>query len=162
MGTRVRRILVIGVGNPYRGDDAVGVVFARQFRRCARRCVTIIEQDGEPTSLMAAWEGYDAVIVADCAYAPATRRRVHRFEAHLAALPVGVFGISTHGFGVAEAVELARATNRLPSRLLVYGICGERFEHGEPLSPEAESAVEDAIAVAHEDVDTWCDETEDE
>ncbi len=49
---------------------------------------------------------------------------------------------STHGFGVAQAIELARALNQLPRRLRVYGIEGYRFEVGAPPLPEVMAAVE--------------------
>ena len=45
-----------------------------------------------------------------------------------------LFRTSTHLLGVAEAVELGRELDRLPQRLTVYGIEGERFDVGEGLS----------------------------
>ena len=50
---------------------------------------------------------------------------------------------STHAFGVADAVELARALGRLPGRLDVYAIEGASFTAGDSLSPEVERAVDD-------------------
>ena len=47
---------------------------------------------------------------------------------------------STHAFGVAEALELARALNRLPPCLLIYGIEGKNFAMGTGLSPEVRTA----------------------
>ena len=41
-----------------------------------------------------------------------------------------------------EAVELARELDRLPRRLVVYGIEGESFEAGEGLSPAVETTVD--------------------
>jgi hydrogenase maturation protease len=52
---------------------------------------------------------------------------------------------STHGSGVAEAIELARALDCLPSRLRIYGIEGKRFELGSAISPEVEPAVAEAV-----------------
>jgi hydrogenase maturation protease len=48
---------------------------------------------------------------------------------------------STHAFGVAEAVELARELGRLPGRLEVYAIEGADFSAGAELSAEVASAV---------------------
>ncbi len=59
---------------------------------------------------------------------------------------------STHGFGVAQAIELARALNQLPKHLRIYGIEGRQFEIGAPVSPEVLAAVEclaQKLAVTH-------------
>ena len=48
----------------------------------------------------------------------------------------------THAFGLAETIELARALDRLPARLLVYGIEGACFEAGDELSPPVRAAVD--------------------
>ena len=45
-------------------------------------------------------------------------------------IPAKFFNYSTHAFSVAEAVELARTLNQLPSHLIIYGIAGENFSVG--------------------------------
>jgi hydrogenase maturation protease len=49
---------------------------------------------------------------------------------------------STHDFGIAEAVELARILGRLPRHLVVYLVEGERFDIGARLSPAVNDAVD--------------------
>jgi len=46
---------------------------------------------------------------------------------------------------VAEAIELARVLGRLPARLQVYVIEGQRFEHGAKISPELHSGIEEVV-----------------
>ena len=75
------------------------------------------------------------------ASAPGT---VRRFDATITPLPISVNLASTHGMGAAEAIELARSLDRLPPRLLVYGIEGSTFHPGQPMS----QAVADAVEVA--------------
>ena len=58
-----------------------------------------------------------------------------------APLPQGAFGVSTHGFGLHEAIELARALGQLPSHCVVYAIEGASFETGAPQSPLVAGAV---------------------
>ena len=55
------------------------------------------------------------------------------------------FNFSTHGFGVAEAVELARSLNQLPPQLIIYGIEGKNFADGFGLSPEVEGAAAQVV-----------------
>jgi hydrogenase maturation protease len=79
---------------------------------------------------------------------------VHRFDARAEALPAGRFGGSTHAFGLAEAIELARALDELPQRLVIYAIEGKAFESGAALSPEAAAAVESLAVRVRADVES--------
>jgi hydrogenase maturation protease len=47
----------------------------------------------------------------------------------------------THGFGLAGAIELARALDRLPPRFVVVGIEAQGFDHGAPLSAPVLAAI---------------------
>ena len=73
---------------------------------------------------------------------------IHRLDALTERLPAELSRGSTHAFGLAEAVELARALERLPGRLLVFGIEGKRFDAGAGLSPEVEQAAVEACGRA--------------
>ena len=54
-------------------------------------------------------------------------------------------GASTHGLGLAEAIELGRALGRLPARLVVYAIEGQGYATGAPLSPPVARAAEEVV-----------------
>lgn len=136
--------LVIGVGNRYRGDDAVGIVVARRVRELAPEIPMQLEE-AEPVDLMDRWEGAERVVVVDAVVSDSAPGTVHRFEPVRTPLPAQLFRYSTHSFSVAEAVELARTLDRLPAELVLYGIEGERFTPGAELSP-AVSAVVDEVA----------------
>src|SRR5437899_1606818 len=46
------RVVVIGVGNPYRRDDGVGPAVVDRLRRSAPAGVRLEESDGEPSQLL--------------------------------------------------------------------------------------------------------------
>ena len=137
---RSRRI-VLGVGNPDRGDDAAGRKVARLLRWMMPHDVEVTEHDGEATDLLSRIEGAAAAFLVDACVSDSTAGAVHRFDVGSAPHPQRVFGVSTHGFGLAEAIELARALRCLPPRCIVYAITGETFETGAPLSPPVAAAV---------------------
>jgi hydrogenase maturation protease len=60
-------------------------------------------------------------------------------------------GLSTHGFGVAEAVELAGNLHELPGGLVVYGIQGMRFDHTPELSPGVDDACDALVSQVLDD-----------
>ncbi|MCG8423476.1 MAG: hydrogenase maturation protease [Proteobacteria bacterium] len=139
------RLAVIGVGNPHRSDDAVGLWAARALRR---RVVgtwpsgwRVLECSGEATALMDAWSGFDAAVIVDAVSAGASPGTLHRLDGVAESVPESFLRCSTHSFGVAEAIELARVLGELPGQLIVYGVEADTFDHGEGLSAAVESAV---------------------
>jgi hydrogenase maturation protease len=137
-------IRIIGCGNIDRGDDAAGVLVARRLHALGVETpgVEITEHSGESFSLMDCWTGVECVILVDATAPSGKPGQVRVWDAHTDRMLEALFPCSTHAFGVREAVELARTMNRLPPTLMVYGIEGEQFSMGAPLSPEVGRAVE--------------------
>ncbi len=135
-------ILVIGIGNPDRGDDAAGLAVARRVRQAAApRDVSVMELIGDELALLDAWTGAKNVYLVDAVCSGGTPGTVYRFDARLP-LTARFRHRGTHTFSLADVVELARALDRMPGRLIGYGIEGAQWELGTPLSPQAEAAVE--------------------
>lgn len=134
--------LVVGAGNDLRGDDAAGLQTARRVRSLAGPTIDVLEASGDLTDLAAQWAGRERVIVIDAARSGARCGSVHRLDGAIDPLGEAFPGASTHGFGLAGAVELARALGRLPPSLVIYGIEGRTFEAGAALSPEVARSVE--------------------
>jgi hydrogenase maturation protease len=132
---------VIGIGNPDRGDDAVGRLVVRNLQGRLPSGVEVVEAGGEATALLAHMDGAAEVYLVDACASGAEPGTVRRFDAAAAPLPQAAFGLSTHGFGPAEALELARALAQLPARCVVYAIEGAGFEAGAPLSGAVLAAV---------------------
>jgi len=144
-------ILFIGVGNPLRGDDAAGPLAVKLMRD--RNCagLRVIEHEGEGASLMDAWTGAQSVIIVDALAADLPPGTICRLDASEKPLPAELFPGSTHALGLREAVELSRALDRLPPRVIIYGIQAKSFETGAPLSAEVESAVRELVAQVTKD-----------
>jgi len=143
---------VIGVGNPWRCDDGAGLAVARLLAGTLPQGVDVLEREGEPASLIDAWEGAEKVWLADAISSGAATGTVRRLDATEQELPPELFRTSTHHLGLAEAVELARALGKLPRRLLVYGVEGASFEIGDELTPEVQSGSERAAEAISEEV----------
>ena len=143
-GEEKRLLSVIGIGNHFRRDDAAGLEVVRRLRLAHPPGVILIEQEGEPASLIEAWSTVDESLVVDAISSGAEPGRLHRFDVTDAPLPAEIFNASTHAMGLPEAVELARELGRLP-RLVVYGIEGESFEAGEGLSDPVQKTVEKLV-----------------
>ncbi len=145
-----QRVLVVGIGSPDRGDDAVGPSVARAVAARGLHGVEVVEHE-DPTALLDLWTGHDLVIVVDAVRSGSPAGTLHELEtgacADVTRLPPGDpprHG-GTHAVGVLTVVELARALGRLPPRLVVLGIEATGFEHGAPLSAPVSAAVPRAV-----------------
>lgn len=138
-------ILCIGVGNELRGDDVVGRLVVRLMRYQPLPDTVFIEATGEGAALMEMWAEMDTVFLIDAVSAGQPSGTIYRFLAHSQPLPSQFFSYSTHAFSVAEAVEMARVLGQLPSRLIIYGIEGERFAAGASISPSVEKAAHEVV-----------------
>lgn len=143
---------MIGVGNEHRGDDAVGLLVASRLKTWAPEFFTAIDWHGDGLGLVDAWTDADTVVIIDAALSNAEPGTIHRIDASKSELPKEVFQCSTHAFGVAEAVELARALGQLPRQVIVYGIEGERFEAGASLSPAVAHSAHEVEALVLKDM----------
>jgi hydrogenase maturation protease len=147
------RLAAIGIGNPLRGDDGAGIWAAWILRGANLPGLAVLESNGEGTALMEAWESFDTVILVDAMRSSAKIGTVRRFDAGVGPLPSNLFSLhSTHGFGIIAAVELARILNRLPPRLVIYGIEGKSFHNGCSLSPQVEAGGIEAVALIMKEV----------
>lgn len=135
------KILCIGIGNRYRGDDGAGVAVAQQLSARVDAGIECVESSGEAATLIELMQGRNCVLLFDAVCSGARPGTLHRFEAHREPLPAAFFNISTHGVSVAEAIELARALGQLPEQVIVYGIEGGRFESGMSMLPQVKQAV---------------------
>jgi hydrogenase maturation protease len=149
-------VRVIGIGNAYRRDDAVGLYVARQLKALDLRGVEVVEASGEGTGLIELWKGAETVILLDAVHSGAEPGTIHRLDAHGQPIPVGFFHYSTHAFGVAEAIELARALDQLPPRVVIYGIEGADFEAGEGLSPVVSAAAPQVVSLVGNALQAEC------
>ena len=139
-------LAVIGIGNRFRRDDAAGLEVARRVRHRVVDDVRIVELEGEPIDALDVWAAGDEVIVADAVAGSGAVGTVHLLDASEEPIPAPFRAKGTHTFSLADVVELARATERLPRSLLVYGIEGGDFSAGEGLTEPVSRAVEDSAA----------------
>jgi len=124
-----RSMLIIGLGNLDRGDDAAGILVAQ---RLAERGVGAVQHTGGTLNLLHLWDTAEEVILVDAVISGAAVGTVQSWDTCAQTLQNDAFQSSTHEFGLADTIELARAVNRLPKALTIYGIEAAKFVPGTP------------------------------
>ena len=125
-----KSFVVIGAGNLARGDDAIGRLVLRALAAKKTREIYPVEIEGEATQVVEALTGAGAAIVIDACRSGATAGTIHRFDVSRQPLPIALGSLSSHGFGLAAGIELARNLNLLPGRCVVFAIEIDDFAYG--------------------------------
>jgi hydrogenase maturation protease len=132
------RVRVIGVGSGF-GDDAAGLaVIDWLAERALPAGVSLARCERPLPDLLDACEDADAAVLVDalCGAGPAGSL-IELDEASIARERVG----SSHGFGSARALALARSLERAPARIAWLAIAIDRPRRGAGLSEPVRDAV---------------------
>jgi hydrogenase maturation protease len=139
-------VCVIGVGNPYRRDDAAGLAVARAVGTAAPPGVRVREHDGEPASLLDLWADAESAFVVDMVRSGAPSGTVHWIEICGGGdlRPPSRGRSSSHHFNLGDAVGLGRMLDRLPARLTLVGVEGADHRAGCGLTHDVALGVREA------------------
>ena len=139
----VNPIHIIGIGSPF-GDDQLGwqIVDALEHSSslpASWQSVSFIKADRPGINLLELMRDCDTVIIVDAMKSGAPAGTIRRFND--AEIEQNDIPLSSHGFGVAAALTLARALDQMPKTLVLYGIEADSTDH--PESRKIDSAIND-------------------
>lgn len=135
-------VIVVGIGNPYRGDDAAGwaVIDALEKRKAS---LHLCKQRGDVAELMDVFASHSHVYLVDACTGLDHSASWRRIEVHQELLTIANTQTSTHALSVAQAVALAKNLDILPQKLIVYAIVGHHFHMSSQLSPSVSKAIDE-------------------
>ncbi|BBM88251.1 hydrogenase maturation protease [Candidatus Uabimicrobium amorphum] len=146
-------MLIVGIGNSYRGDDGIGPWIVQQLHKIDLPAhIKVKELCGDGAELMEMWRGHSKVIVVDAVQADCDCGELFCIKAHEEQVPGDFFHYSTHAFSVAEAVELSKALQELPAEVNIYGIAGENFAMGGEISDAVRETANKVVELILEDI----------
>lgn len=143
------KLVVVGLGQKLRGDDAVGIELVRLWQtRHPQTCAAAMRVELSPLpglGLLDLLDGAEAAILVD-AIQGANPGMVHIVDRHQLA-SFGCDAASAHGWGAAETLELAAqvGAESLPRRVSFLLIEAATMELGAPLSQALRKALPIAV-----------------
>jgi hydrogenase maturation protease len=143
----VSRLLIVGCGNPAAGDDSAGLEIVRRLGELGD-CGCDLRTESTPSvELLDVFPLADVILFVDAVTSggvPGTLYLTALSSKELESRALG--SLSSHGWGLAEALKLVHALGRTIPRLFLLGIEAGKVAQGAPRSP----AVEQAIALVVE------------
>lgn len=142
-------IILIGIGQSLRGDDAAGLVAVQLWQdahpvTAQQIRVEIAENPG--VGLLNLLEGTEVAILVDAVQSGAPPGTLHCLtEKELATFLDGAD--SAHGWGIAETLALGRVIHpeRMPGQMVIIGIEIGQIEMGERLSPKVAAVLPETV-----------------
>jgi hydrogenase maturation protease len=139
---------IIGIGNDFRSDDAVGLLVARKLKELYPD-FDIIESDGNGVDLLSIFQEYDKVIIIDAAIAdnPEDVGQIKEIKVtpdfNFSDLKI----YSSHSFSLLEALKMGKQLSILPEELYLYLILSKNFSFGQEISEAVKKASEKILDI---------------
>lgn len=149
------RIVVLGLGNLMRTDDAVGMLAVEQLRGDERLPVSVSLVDGGTLGLdlMYPLDGATHLLALDAIDSGAEPGTLLRFAGEeIADLPISK---SVHLLGFSDLIGAMRLTGSAPTEIVVLGVQPEKIAWGTQLTPTVEAALPGLVESAIEQVERW-------
>ncbi|MGD8979644.1 MAG: hydrogenase maturation protease [candidate division WOR-3 bacterium] len=149
----MKRILVYGIGNPYRCDDAVGIKVAEQLsKKLKHNNIEIKWGTIDGVAILDEIVGYDQVIFIDsvktgkvdpgtiCKIDPLSFSNAHSF--------------SSHGINFVAALEFGKRFNlKMPEKTDIYAIeIEDNDTFSEECTPKVSAAISELVAAITEEL----------
>jgi len=135
-------VLVLGLGNPLRGDDGVGPRMVEELtRRGLPEGVTALDGETGGLDLLQVLERWKRVVVIDAADVGREPGQFVRFTPDQVWLARAADRFSLHHAGLSEVLALANALGRVLPEMVIFGVQPAEVGWGEGLSPLVEAVL---------------------
>ena len=142
-----RATLVIGLGNPLRGDDGVGVRVVQTLAEYPLpEDVELLDGGTQGLGLVNVLEGRQRVIFVDAADVGKSPGQFVRFSLPEARLVGADEQLSIHAAGLRETLLLAQTLDLLPPEVIIYGVQPQHLDWDSGLSSSVEAALPGLIS----------------
>ena len=127
------QILVVGVGNPYRHDDGIGIEIIKILKTENNPNLVILDGGTDGLSLFDQLFLYERAIIIDAVFMGEISGTVKLFSPKEARSQINSDALSTHGFGLAELLKLVEEF-AIKTEIKIIGVQPENTDFGEGLS----------------------------
>jgi hydrogenase maturation protease len=149
-------VLVLGIGNPLRGDDGIGPRVVEELaQRGLPEGVTALDVGMGGLDLLRVLEGWERAVIVDAAEVGREPGQIVRFTPDHVRLALATDGLSLHHVGLGEVMALADALGQVLPEMVIFGIQPAELDWRQGLSPAVEAALPtlvDAVIEAIEEI----------
>ena len=150
------QVLVLGLGNPLRGDDGIGPRVIEVLNRCGLpEGATALDAGTGGLDLLQVLEGWERAIIIDAADVGREPGQFARFTPDEARFVGSEDAPSLHNAGLAEVLALADAVGQPLPEMVIFGVQPEKIGWGEGLSPAVEATLSELVDAVLDEVNKF-------
>lgn len=135
-------IVIVGIGNPYRGDDAAGWAVIDGLMEKVGSGIKLVKLRGDIAELIDIFAQYKTVYLVDACRINASKGAWQRIDAQKQSIIEANPQTSTHGFSVSQAISLAKNLDQFPNKLILYLISGDNYTICDRVSSSVHKSIE--------------------
>lgn len=143
------RTIILGMGNPMRGDDSVGLHAVRALRdKLNKLDITVIEASGTGMDCLELLTGYDRAVIIDAIHTMEGKTgQIYRLE--LDAFDTNGYANTSHDVDFVTAIELGRRLGlALPRQIVIFAIeVGDAHSFSEECTAAARQAIPNCVGM---------------
>ncbi|MEM0466269.1 MAG: hydrogenase maturation protease [Candidatus Thermoplasmatota archaeon] len=140
----MKKLGIIGIGNPLRRDDSIGIVLLEKLkdqRKTLPQHIELIDGGTGGVKLLHILARFNHVLVIDAVFFNA-QPGTHRIFTEKDIQNTDFFPKSSHEINLTQVIELAKQSNELPRYFRIFGVQPKDVSCGQGLSPEVTERVE--------------------
>ena len=149
-------ILVLGIGNPYMGDDGIGPRVAQRLQRDYRlpSGVAVVDGGTRGLELLSLLEGVERLLVVDAVKNGCTPGTVIRLARDQVPRVIKA-KLSMDEAGLSDLLAAAELLGHVPPEIVLWGIQPASLDFGEELSPPVASQFDALVLHVLEELAGW-------
>lgn len=134
------KILIIGVGNPFRSDDGIGPAIIKILQAENNPDFVLVDGGTDGLALLDQLAEYEKSIIIDAVQMLEAPGVVKSFTPAEAKIKIKSDVLSTHGLGLAETLKLVDELN-IKTKIKIIGIQPQNVDFGDGLSDEIKNQI---------------------
>lgn len=144
---------IIAVGNSFYGDDGIGAAVLDEIRHHGHfPGADLVDVHTDALALLDHLAGGETNVIVDAAQMGLEPGAAVGFRPDEVRMKIKSDHLSMHGFGLAEAFDLAGQLGRMPEDVLIVGVEPARVEINRGLSDTVKEAVPRVISIIKAEV----------
>lgn len=139
-----KKIGIIGLGNPLRGDDGIGLVLLKYLQNHKEKLtknIDFIDGGTSGMNLVHLLGNYDSVFVLDAVDFHGTPGELKTFTVEEVKNQKIQFFLSTHEPDFLSVLTLLQQINKVPTQLLIFGVQPKEISYKTGFSNEIQTAL---------------------
>lgn len=146
-----KKVLVLGVGNTLRRDDGVGPSVIQILKQEKDLLVDLKDGGTDGLSVIEYLKPYQKAIVIDAVEMGAEPGAVKLFTPEEAIINIKSESLSTHGFGLGEAIKLMQGLG-IKTELKIIGVQPQDISFGEGLTEKIKNGLAEIVKLVRSEI----------